>query len=114
MDSAEERLPISLIVGLVMTGFAMMSWLVRWLTGKATSATTVGMLMLGMCLLMISTWTGPTGAPRGVGPQLIYGELGHVFIRHRWDQEKDENTSWARESGGRRVCCLSLDPCSGG
>jgi hypothetical protein len=24
-----------------------------------------------------------------------YGELGHVFIRHRWDQEKDENTSWA-------------------
>ena len=61
MDSAEERLPISLIVGLVMTGFAMMSWLVRWLTGKATSATTVGMLMLGMCLLMISTWTGPSG-----------------------------------------------------
>ena len=44
-----------------MTGFAMVSWLVRWLTGKATSATTVGMLMLGMCLLMISTWTGPSG-----------------------------------------------------
>ena len=61
MDSAEERLPISLIVGLVMTGFAMMSWLVWWLTGKATSATTVGMLMLGMCLLMVSTWTGPSG-----------------------------------------------------
>ena len=67
MDSAEERLPISLIVGLVMTGFAMMSWLVRWLTGKATSATTVGMLMLP------SEWAGAfaEGEPDGFTREFV-------------------------------------------
>ena len=52
----EERLPTSLIVGLVLTGFAMMNCLSKWLSGKATSATALGVLLMGMCLLMVSPW----------------------------------------------------------
>eukprot|EP01046_Picozoa_sp_COSAG06_P066139 COSAG06_NODE_16549_length_994_cov_35.538547_2_plen_249_part_01 len=71
-----------------MTAFAMMNCLSKWLTGKATSATALGVLMVGMCLLLVSPWVreGERGFIRGRSQCPEWEELCFAL--------DDAGTSW--------------------